>query len=858
MEEDVTDRLVKGRMDREVDGRMDSQVSGKMNRQVDERIDGQADGRMDRGVAGRIDTQVDGKMDRQVDERIDGQADGRMDRGVAGRIDTQVDGKIDRQVDERIDGQADGRMDRGVAGRIDTQDGKLNSQVDERMDGQADGWMDRGVAGRIDTQVDGKMDSPVDERMDGQADGCMDRGVAGRINTQVAGKQDRPMDRNTGVDVGEMNSSATSSGPINQHMDSKIINSVGSETGEKANVSVEVEKDSTEKPVCVSGDQAELDNSGDGLGRKTMKRKSEESITLGYVGPSEGEAKKIKMGRCTTGEMVGSVGTVCQSRSDVSNTQGMGVSIPHLEVQSLGSRDSEGETDESKVASDRKTGFVLPGKQTLCNQVKGSLIPMSVKSRDRHLNKTHHKIVKENRNCNSNNTAETTYGLPLGNHCDKGIMSATVGDVGSLPSVVASLKASTVAPGPKEVMGLSPQEQGTEKEKDMSLISPPHTHPMKTITTPPQKLQADNLPASAVLSPGSTVASSDVFPVSCRELVRRMVERDAREKQSRKDNGLLQKEAPSDYIAVPVGRIEDFSENLQLKDVEEKTNRAVNTQTPTFVQPQVPRAPRPVATSKMADLPTLVENGVLTPGKGVLSVRAKGKVFQASLSSTGHIIGSGGEVFRTPKSWCQAVTGAVTVKKLQSYNMVLYKGHPLSSFVVEGTESSGHKEIRSQTDCYGKPVVSSITRSPMTTDKSTSLPRQSSGVSSTTIAANKVRTRPLTHSSTKSLAKRTGTTHPKTSPAANRQTGITLPVPLPVTQTNKSSVANDEEMVVKGNKETSTSMSELLRVLWRCTIKLIDDAEIVRCPEMDSTFWMTNFKDIRLSDSLWDSVDSWK
>ncbi|XP_046330277.2 uncharacterized protein LOC124113800 [Haliotis rufescens] len=850
MEEDVTDSLVKGRKDREVDGRMDSQVSGKMNRHVDERMDGQADGWMNRGVAGRINTQVAGKIDRQVDERIDGQADGWMNRGVDGRIDTQVDGKIDRQVDERIDGQADGWMDRGVDGRMDTQVGKLDTQVDERIDGQADGWMNRGVDGRTDTQV-GKLDTQVDERMDGQADGWMDRGVDGRINAHVDGKQ------NTGVDVGETNSSETSSGPINQHMDSKISNSVGSKTGEKANVSVDVEKDSTEKPVCVFDDKAELDNSGDGPGRKTMKRKSEESITLGYVGPSEGKAKKIKMGTCITGEMVGSVGTVCQSRSDVSNTQVMGVSILHLEVRSSGSRDSEGETEESKVASDRKTGFVLPGKQTLCNQVKGSLIPMSVKSKDRHLNKRQQEIVKENRS-NSNNTAKTTYGQPLGNHCDKGIMSATVGDVGSLPSVIASLKASTVAPGPKEVMGLSPQERGTEKEKDMSLISPPHPHPMKNITTPPQKLPADNLPASAVLSPGSTVASSDVFPVSCRELVRRMLERDAREKQSRKDNGLLQKEAPSDYIAIPVGRIQDFSENLQLKDVEEKTNRTLNTQTHTFVQPQVPPAPRPVATSKMADLPTLVENGVLTPGKGVLSVRAKGKVFRASLSSTGHIIGSGGQVFRTPKSWCQAVCGAVTVKKLQSYNMVLYKGHPLSSFVVESTESSGHKGIRSQTDCYGKPVVSSITRSLMTTDKSTSLPRQSSGVSSTTIAANKVRTRPLTHSFTKSLAKRTGTTHPKTSPAANRQTGITLPVPLPVTRTNKSSVANGEEMVAKGNKETSASMSELLRVLWRCTIKLIDDAEIVRCPEMDSTFWMTNFKDIRLSDSLWDSVDSWK
>ncbi|XP_046546185.1 uncharacterized protein LOC124256262 [Haliotis rubra] len=620
---------------------------------------------MDRGVEGRMDSEVEGRMGSEVEGLVVRRVDGSMGSEVDGQMDSRVEGRIDGEVEERMDSGRGGRRNRGVEGRMDTQADRktdrhadrTDSEVDERIGAQTDRRMDRRVSGRINTQNDGRVAIHIDDNTAWQG------GVS--VNMQ----EDDKLDKKKGADLSEMNwNSATSSGPVSQ-----------------------------------------------------MKRKAEDSSAPSFEGRSECETKKIKT--CTAEQFVKSVEGgqapckpgISQSESDATKSE---VKERETYHQKAGNRNSEGESIQSKIASDKKEGFVLSVKQTCSKEVDGSLVPISLKSKDGSLNKSR-DIIPEYRNINNDNTTGQVNGPSLSSHGNSGTLSSAVGAEGSTPNLMSPSNVRSVCSARMEVTCLSLPEQGTKKVKNVSLMSPP-PRPLKNIATPPQKLQSENLPASTFLSPGSTVASSDVFPVSCRELVRRMAERDAREKQSRKDKVLLQEEAPSNYIAIPIGRIEDFSENLQVKDVDD------DTQTPMFVQPQVPSAPKPVATSKMADLPTLVEKGVLTPGKDVLSVRAEGKVFRATLSRKGHIIGSEGEMFRTPTSWCQAVSGAGTVNKLQSYNMVLYKGRPLSSFVVrESTESSGQKDVRAQTKSQGKLVSSSITRSLKTVNKSTSLPRQS-------------------------------------------------------------------------------------------------------------------------------------
>ncbi len=85
----------------------------------------------------------------------------------------------------------------------------------------------------------------------------------------------------------------------------------------------------------------------------------------------------------------------------------------------------------------------------------------------------------------------------------------------------------------------------------MSPPSPPSPpSPQAGGRTPPQETQHPHL----LVSPCSTAASSDVFPVSCRELVRRLEQKSQQEKMA--SRAVLKSEG---YVDVPIGRIEDLA-----------------------------------------------------------------------------------------------------------------------------------------------------------------------------------------------------------------------------------------------------------------------------------------------------------
>ncbi|XP_067663646.1 serine-rich adhesin for platelets-like [Haliotis asinina] len=883
-------------MDRGVEQRTDSQVEALVDREVVRRMGSEGEGQMIGGCKGKMDSGVEG----------------RMDRGVGGGMDKQANRKTDSDFEERTRAETHKRIGKKVSRRIKTQNNQsiaihsydnttgqggvpVNIQKDDKLNKTkgADVREKKWNTSAPVNQMKRKAEDSNALSFEGQSE-CETKKIkissAEQLVKSAEGDQapckpgiSQSKSDKTNAEVMERATShqkALSLGCRNLErgsIPSKIatdkkkgfVLSVKKTYNKEADesfipISLKSKDGSLNKPqanIPENRNGSNVNTAGPPVGAEgntniSMSSSKERSLfsaqkEMTCLSPPEQETEKIKDMSLMSPHHPHPLRDIATPQKLQSEKFSVSTFLSHGSTEAKELKRRMAETDTREKQS-RKHDILLqkevPSDYNAIPVGRIEDIQVGDEDEGRCLKKTH-SVIPESKNVNNGNTTGHVHRQTLSNHDNCGTLSSAVGAEGSENISVSSSNIRSVCSNQKVMICLSSPDQGTEKVKDMSLVSPSYPHPLKNMTTP-QNLQSENLPASKFLSPGSTVASSDVFPVSCRELVRRMSERDAKEKQSRKDNISLQKEAPSHYIAIPVGRIEDFCEDNKVKDVDD-----VNTQTSMFVQPQVSTVPKPVATSKMADLITLVEKGVLTPGKDVLSVRAKGKVFRAGLSSEGHIIGSGGQIFRTPKSWCQALSGAATVKTLQSFDMVLYQGEPLSSFVVrESPESSGNFPIGAKTKSQGKTVGSSISRSLKTANKSTSLPRQSSNISSTTTAANKVRNKSLTDSVTKSLSNRTGTGPTKTfsTSTANKQTGIPFPVPP-----NKNSVAN-RDLVAKRNKETSASgSSELMGVLNKCTIQLIDDAEIIHCPEIDSTFWMADFKDIRMSDSLWDSVDCW-
>ncbi|XP_046841122.1 uncharacterized protein LOC124435224 [Xenia sp. Carnegie-2017] len=88
------------------------------------------------------------------------------------------------------------------------------------------------------------------------------------------------------------------------------------------------------------------------------------------------------------------------------------------------------------------------------------------------------------------------------------------------------------------------------------------------------------------------------------------------------------------------------------------------------------------ANSKLS-LEALVGRGILKAGKNVLSTASEGRLYSASLSDNGRIISTGGEGFKSPRSWIKAICGSKRkVKNDVAWKMVLYKNKPLLEYAL--------------------------------------------------------------------------------------------------------------------------------------------------------------------------------
>ncbi|XP_019919163.3 serine-rich adhesin for platelets isoform X2 [Magallana gigas] len=370
----------------------------------------------------------------------------------------------------------------------------------------------------------------------------------------------------------------------------------------------------------------------------------------------------------------------------------------------------------------------------------------------------------------------------------------------------------------------APTTQSSQNFKRPSEImkSPPLFNPnsflQKTLKSPPVqstvkpsfKSPPISLPRSAAeeknISP-STVCSSDVFPVSCKELGRRIQERIASQREAESQQLLLGQRSYTctdtsqgqrsytctdtsqgqvSYLSQRGGDQISFSQGNE-------SNGWKKQGTPVKIISLTEQCSTKAAAENMdigceqlqyekygglkfPPLKSLVDLHVLYPAENVLAALYMGKVFTASLTMMGNIEGKGGEVFNTPMKWLSAVKGGEVVKKAQAYREIKYDGHSLKSY-VDGEQQTSIEKI------------------------------------------NVLKQRSVQE-------KQETKDHPE--------------------HRNETSKPMDDED------------KEMADLLFQCKVQLLDKTDLVPMDDLPENFWSSDFRDVHLSYSFWNQLNDWK
>ncbi|XP_041349136.1 uncharacterized protein LOC121368469 [Gigantopelta aegis] len=293
-------------------------------------------------------------------------------------------------------------------------------------------------------------------------------------------------------------------------------------------------------------------------------------------------------------------------------------------------------------------------------------------------------------------------------------------------------------------------KNNTQSNCSPSLVISPVCHKPSVFKSPEQIVPTSE--ASTTVSPCSTAVSSDVFPVTCTELARRMKARATNQSRApclTQNRSTLKAShiAPAEKSLMPPDPVNFSAKSPCLKD--------------------------------------LVCAGLVKPGRHVLHVNTKEGKIWADATNGGLIRGREGKIFRTPCAWMSAITGCVVKKKAPVYQQIHYLNKSLSELIRE----------------------LAVTKKTMV-------------------------------DSTSPIAKST-------------QCATDRPVKTSSSKENQSDVPSPSNRV-------DNVMTALLQTLDKCKVKLIDDAEIVHCPELTPSFWSSDFAKVKMSKDMWASVDCWR
>ncbi|XP_061196501.1 uncharacterized protein LOC133204772 [Saccostrea echinata] len=286
-----------------------------------------------------------------------------------------------------------------------------------------------------------------------------------------------------------------------------------------------------------------------------------------------------------------------------------------------------------------------------------------------------------------------------------------------------SLSPSSTRTSPSSTRNASQMKNSSQIFRRPSEIikSPPLFNPdsflRKTMKSPPvqsqNRLSFRSPPISLLrsvqdknISP-STVCSSDVFPVSCKELGRRIQERIAsqREAETQQASQMLsatsERRRSEDLFSERKDLDGGYRQEAQKKAVLVKNQGQAESGTKSNAAITCINLEEDGSESryekfgglKFPPLKTLIDLAVLFPAEDILTVQHSGRVFTASLTDQGYIESRGGEIFTTPMRWLSAVKAGEIIKKAQAYREVMYDGHSLKSY-VEGEHETSLQNIQ--------------------------------------------------------------------------------------------------------------------------------------------------------------------
>ncbi|KAK7505899.1 hypothetical protein BaRGS_00002621 [Batillaria attramentaria] len=332
------------------------------------------------------------------------------------------------------------------------------------------------------------------------------------------------------------------------------------------------------------------------------------------------------------------------------------------------------------------------------------------------------------------------------------------------------------------------------------------------------------------VSPSSTVTSmADVFPVSSKELLRRMAEKSTKTT------------VEPDRASETCTRTLPSSCGLMAAPCYRGTTEMEPAKEPDGGSAKVPRKAQ--MPRKFADLVTA---GIVNPGNLNLSLQWKGCEKKASVHEDGRVKDSTGLMFSTPITWYRAVTGFQHAKRSTAYAEILHEGQTLTSLCqqplasrsvkqVPGGKASG-LQVRSQHPCNPTPPNPAILANCLSTQLPGYCSKQREALSVSHPSSETARESEL-------VGGFAGVSSETSRTAKKTEISVFL-----------AREANGEKVnVFKKCLSAQAIISSIRR------LKLVSDEEICS-HSVDSQlarFWAADFASIQMSESVWASVNDW-